>query len=429
MADIGDIVRVTVDRQTSAVTVAGFGLPLFLGLHKGFTSRYKEYGSVTEVAADFATTSNEYIAAQSFFGQETSINKIAIGRIDSTTATYTPVVTNSTNYVVTINTSTYTYPSDSSATAAEIVAGLIALINAGSEPVTASGTTTLVLTQDVAGVPFFAKASTNLTPVFATTETFADALTAVQLESNDWYGLTAYTRTKADQLAIAAWAQAADKLYGTASTDANIINQTLSADTTSAAVALRAAGYDRTFLIYSADAAKFPEAALFGSELARKPGAATWMFKALAGITRDSLTKTQITNANAKNVNVYIERAGLNMTQEGKTCEGTYIDIIRDIDSLKSNIEVAIFSRLYNLPKISYTDNDIAIIESELRAVVQTAINDKILADDPAPVIVVPKARDVSANDRANRVLPNITITARIAGAIHYCDVLLTVTV
>lgn len=70
--------------------------------------------------------------------------------------TLTPTAANSTAYTVTINGTNHTITSDGSATAAEIVTDLIAAINGGIEAsyVTASGTSTLIITSDVAGLPF-----------------------------------------------------------------------------------------------------------------------------------------------------------------------------------------------------------------------------------------------------------------------------------
>lgn len=422
MAAIDDIVNVVIDRQTTAITAAGFGLPLFLGLHKGFTQRYKEYGSLSEVGTDFATTSNEYIAAQRFFGQEISVRKIAIGRQDSTTVTYTPTVANSAVYSVTLNGTLFTFTSDVSATAAEIVTGLTTAINAGSEPVTASGTSTLILTADVGGVAFSVKASTNLVPVYATTETLTEALDDVQLESNDFYGIVCYSHVKADALEVAAWAEANLKLFGTSTSDATVINSTFDADTTSVAKALNALSYNRTFGFYSAEAAKYPEAAMFGGELAREAGKGNWKFKQLTGIAVDNLTSSQQANAKAKKWNTYVPRAGVNMTQEGWVVSGVFIDEVRDIDKYKSDIQTALYSTLINVPKVKYEDRDIAIIESELRATTQTAVNDGILKADPAPVIFIPRVIDIPVNDRANRVLPDITITCYTAGAVNFID-------
>lgn len=430
MADIGNIVNVTVDRQTSPITVAGFGLPMFLGLHRGFTERYREYSSASAVGQDFSTTSPEYKAAQAFFGQAVSINKIAIGRRDSGIVTYTPVVANSQTYSVTLNGTLFSIPSDVDATATEIVTALTAAINGGSEPVTASGTTTLILTADVVGVPFSVKATTNLTPVYTpSAETITEAFDAVKLENNDWYGMALYSHVKADQLEAMAWSQANLKLFGTSSSDTNIVDQSATVDVTSIASAAKAASYDRSFIIYSADAASYPECALFGGELARDAGKATWAYKTLRGITVDNLTETQRTNALAKNCNVYISYAESSYTEAGKTCEGTFIDIIRDIDQYKSDIQVAVISRFFNLPKVPQTEVGAAIIQSELIATTRRAINSGILADDPAPVIFVPKVLDISTNDRANRILPDITITARIQGAFQYADIAITVTV
>ncbi len=422
MAAIDDIINVVIDRQTTAITAAGFGLPLFLGLHKGFTQRYKEYGSLSEVGVDFATSSNEYIAAQRFFGQEISVRKIAIGRRDSTIVTYTPTAENSATYSVTLNGTLFSFISDVSATATEIVTGLIAAINAGAEPVTASGTTTLVLTADVGGVPFSVKASNNLVPVYATTETFTEGLDAVQLESNDFYAVVSHSQVKADVLEVAAWVEANAKMYGTSTSDTTVINTTLSADTTSVAKALNTLGYNRTFGFYSAEAAKYPEAAMFGGELSREAGKATWKFKQLVGIAVDNLTSAQQSNAKAKKWNTYVPRAGVNMTQEGWMSSGVFIDEIRDVDKFKSDIQTSLYSTLINVPKIKYTDKDIAIIESELRAATQTAVNDGILKGDPAPIIFIPKVIDIPVNDRANRVLPDITITCYTAGAVHFVD-------
>lgn len=426
MADINDIVNVVISNNTTAITVAGFSLPLFLGLGKGFTERYKEYGSLAEVGVDFASTSNEYIAAERFFGQESSIDKIAIGRQDSTIVTYTPTVVNSATYSVTLNGVLFSYISDASATAAEIVTGLISAINAGAEPVTASGTTTLILTADVGGVPFSTKATTNLVPVYSTTETITDALTAVQSESNDFYGIVLHSHTKADQLLGAAWAQANDKLFGTSSTDTNIINQTEVSDTTSIATALKANSYGRTFLFYSAEAAKYPEAGLFGSQLALPAGQATWNFKTIVGVASDNLTTAQRSNAMAKFCNIYVPRAGVNSTEEGRTSTaGGYIDTVRNLDQFKSDIQVDLFSLLVNNDKLAYEDADIAVVEGALRARAQKAVDAKILASDPAPIIIVPKAADVSVNDRAIRLLPDVKVQARVAGALHYIDILL----
>ena len=69
-------------------------------------------------------------------------------------------------YTQTINGTAYTFVSDGTPTATEVVTGLKALINAdGPQPVTATGTTTLILTADSVGVDFTNSTSSNMSTV------------------------------------------------------------------------------------------------------------------------------------------------------------------------------------------------------------------------------------------------------------------------
>lgn len=61
---------------------------------------------------------------------------------------------NSDTYTLTINGVDYTFPADGSATTPEIAAGLVALINAGTEPVLASGSDTPLLVESKIDAPF-----------------------------------------------------------------------------------------------------------------------------------------------------------------------------------------------------------------------------------------------------------------------------------
>jgi hypothetical protein len=330
---------------------------------------------------------------------------------------------------VTINGTAFNYISDSDATANEIVAGLIALINADVPlPVTASGTTTLILTGD-SGVDFSAKASTNLVPVYATTESLTDALNAVMLENNDWYGLMCYSHVKADQLEVAAFAQSSRKFYVTSDDDANIINQSQSADTTSVAKAFQTNAYDRATVGYGGNAdVQYPEAAYLGVMFGFAPGAATMEFKALSSITVDNLTENQVSNATAKNAFVYIPRGGVNTIHSPKMGDGTWSDIIRDLDAAASDIQVSVYRVLIANPKIPMTNRGISVIESAVRDSVLRSASAGIFDPDDITVIV-PKITEISANDRALRKLTGIKVIAKMAGAVHYVEVDLSATI
>lgn len=419
MPTIDNYVNVVIDRQTQAVTQQGFGLQMFLGLGKGFTGRYKVYSSLSEVAVDFNTDAPEYKAAATAFGQEISADQFAIGRQKSDVATLAPVVANNTTYSVIINGTTFNFTSDASATATEIVAGLTAVINAdGPLPVTASGTTTLILTPDVADTAYTLKKSDNLSVVYTATETLSAALAAIKLVNNDWYGLSCYSHVAADILAVAAVAEAEKKLYGASSSDAGIKSD-VGTDTTSIAYSLKAAAYERTFLLFSGVAnSVYPECGWLSQILVSEPGSYQGAFKTLNGVTVDSLTTSEYNNVLAKYANVYVSVAGVNHTYNGRVSSGEWCDVVRDLDYLEARLKEDIFSTFVRISKIPFTQRGANIIENEVRKRLQLAVDAGILADDTGFTVTVPNVLNVAANDRANRFLPDVKFTARIAGAI-----------
>jgi hypothetical protein len=131
------------------------------------------------------------------------------------------------------------------------------------------------------------------------------------------------------------------------------------------------------------------------------------------------LTTTESLNARNKDANTYEAIAGVNITREGTMASGEFIDVIRGVDWLHARLQERIYSRLVNLDKIPFTDAGIAIIEAEVRAQLQTGIDNGFLTANPAPTVTVPLAADVSANDKASRLLPDIEFTAYLAGAVH----------
>lgn len=141
---INDIITINITRETAKLTRAGFGTPLVFGEHAKFDlgELARVYNNITAVAEDFATSDEEYKAAAKLFGQEVSPTQIIIGdrganAIQKMTATV-DTVENNTDYYAYINGTEFKITSDADATAIEIAGLLVAAINGGSEPVTAT---------------------------------------------------------------------------------------------------------------------------------------------------------------------------------------------------------------------------------------------------------------------------------------------------
>lgn len=443
------IVNVNISRQTATISQAGFGTPLILGPNKS-AAGVGSYSSLTDVLAEpgITTGTDEYKAALAAFSQSPKPTTVKIGKSLSKVAqvdTITPTAVNTTHYIVTITpdhavAQVFDYTSDGSTTVSEIVAGLIALINASATypaGVTATGTTTLILTANVAGQPFSTAVNTNQVLVHTTANVgVVESLANLSLNyDDDWYGLITTFRTDADIMQQAAYIEGVFKIFGVS--NAASANYDI-ASTTDIPYRLKAAAYFRTWFEHSGDTANFPEAGLFGRCLPLTPGSETWAMKTIAGQTVDRLTGTQITALKSKNANYYVPVGGINITLDGKVAGGEYIDVIRLIDLLRARMQEEIFGSITQGDKLPFTNGGISVIESDVAGVLKSNQKTGGIAPDEVDAngnIVrgystsFPKVSDISANDRAARLLTGGTWLARIAGAIQAALINGTVTV
>jgi hypothetical protein len=260
-------------------------------------------------------------------------------------------------------------------------------------------------------------------------ETWVEAMTAIRNYNDEWYGLVITSRVEADVLAVAGWVETQIKIFGTSSDDIGILD---AGDVGDIVSQLQDLGYARTFAFYHDEVDQYVEAALFGKQLPKDPGTESWKFKTLAAVTADQLTESQALAALDKGANLYQSIGGVSITREGNMVEGEFIDIIHGVDWLQARMTERIYSRLVNLPKVPYTDGGIAVVESEIRGQLQDAQTVGFIAGDtldeqdhvvPAFTITVPRAADVPANDKAERVLNGVSFNATLAGAIHAVNV------
>ena len=437
--DIEQIVNVTISRQTTAVTQAGFGVMMFLGKHKVFNELSRSYPDSASLITDgFNSTDKEYIAASEYFSQDIAPTSILIGRQetdDLQTLTFGAASAGGEVYTLVAKSGidaeeTFIYTSSGAETAAVVASGMTLLVNAsGTLALTMDDTAvdgTATITTDVATVPYTLKLTGAITVALSTTQTFTDAVTAVN-EDGAFYGLSSYSHVAATITELSVWANANKKIYGYSTADAATKLTTV----TDTMATLQASSYDRSFGLFGgnagvdeADATEYPESAWMGNRFPTPPGSSTWMFKTLNGITVDKMSTIESTNIRDKNGNTYETIGGVNITREGKMASGEYIDVIRGVDWLESRMEERIYGRLVNLEKIPYTNAGIAIIENEIRAQLQEGIAAGVLDGERGYTVTVPRISEISANDRANRILPDIKFEAFLAGAIHRTTIL-----
>ncbi len=449
MANIDRIVNVQIALNTTGISTEGFSTLLCVGPHMYGLTRVSTYTDVNQMIDDgFSADDALYRMVSAAFAQTPSPAQVKVGRqqVDGftvsvgqlgATSTYTMTIGN----VLadgTIREKEYTY-TNSSGSESDILKGLLQAITGDSDSVLTDNEeqageetlTQLHLEAKNPGTAFSVKVTSNLTvSMDATTEDIADTMAAVVASDSDFYGVALASRDDADILAMAAWAESNEKLFGTATAADGAKNSEITNDIGSQ---LQAKNYYRTFWFYHALAAtEYPECAIMARCFSINPGGETWANKQLSSITTDSLSETEALAVQGKNGNTFEPFRNISITQNGKVAAGEWIDVIRFRDWLAEEIKVNVFNLLINRDKVPYTDAGIAAIESQIRAALTLGQTRGGIAPTEYDengnqnlgfTISVPLSSSISPNQKALRILNDVKFTARLAGAIHVVNI------
>jgi len=430
MSLVDEIVQLTITVQDAALTADGFGTPLIMAHHSVYGPELvRSYSSTTAMTDDgFAATDPAVLTAAKIFSQNPKVSSIKVGKRSSTPSAQSIVMTvdsavNGQLYTVNINGTDFDFTAVT-AVAADIAAGLVSAINLGAEPVTATDNLdgTFDLDADVAGDIF--TLAVNSRTLLQYNDQTADAgiaadYAAIKSEDSDFYGVLLEYCATAEVTALAAAVEADRKLFLAETAD----QSTLDADSGCLGEVLSLAGYHRTSLIWSGSPQDSAGSAWMGNRFPSDPGSSTWAFKSLAGVTVDTLTDTERGNLEGNSVNYYVQAKGLSLTIGGYAASGRFLDITRGIDWLFSRLQERILSLLANTEKVPYTDAGVALVENSVRAQLREAVSQGVLAGDPEPTVSTPLVASVSSVDRANRLLPDVTFSGQLAGAIHSIEI------
>lgn len=441
VAELSEVVEVNISQQTQAVSQAGFGVPLVLGVHTRFAERIRFYTSIDGMAGDgFLTADDEYKAASAMFAQTPSPSRIAIGRREANVAKVMTItldadlITGNT-IAATVNGSAVAQAFDTSHlnTMNAFAAAIDAVEGVASAVVGGVGNRIITVTAEpgyelsITGASVSGGASQAGVTLATTTagKTAASELDLVVAASNDWYALLLTSRLDADQLTAAAWTEPRRKILLVLVDEA----AAYAATTTDVGAKLEDKTYHRTAWAYHHAPAEFMEAAWAGAVLPLDPGSETWAYKTLAGVAASTLTTTQSQNVRTlKKGNTYETMAGVNITRDGQMASGRFIDQTRFIDWLEARLQEGVFALLIANPKIPYTDNGVSLVEAKVREVLAAGVAAGGI-DPDSITVTVPRVASINVNDRAARILPGVKFSCRLSGAIHKITINGTVTV
>lgn len=471
---IADVISVSITRETLFPTIEGFGTILIVGttvsaIHHG--ERVRFYTSIADVGSDFASSDEEYIAATAAFSQNPKPARIAIGFVLEADAkgfmrggaaalfsVFEPITDGSFTISidgVSADLTLINFASDASLAdvAATLQVALRAIGGGGGfdactvsdesgrlqiESGTAGATSTVsALTPEGSGTDLSGPGFINALMSVATIVdgvSYVDLIsemTAIEARNDDWYGLalTRDLKSVTNYQNVASWVEARKKLF--AAFDDSLI--ALDAGSVlDLGFLLKASGYVRTFVHWNHDEGTYPEI----SELARLatvdyeiPNAAiTLKFQQLPGIAAITVSTSERTALLGKNYEIYVQRGGVTMTEQGKTCSGEFIDVIHGVDWIGDTIAIRVFGELYvESNKVAMTDSGVARLQSKVKEVLDTATDANLIATDfnddgelqPSYTISTTAILNHPQAQRALRIGPPITFRGRLSGAIH----------
>ncbi|WP_313506904.1 DUF3383 family protein [Kosakonia sacchari] len=295
-------------------------------------------------------------------------------------------------------------------------------------------------------------AKTLATGETGTVETLLQAVNAL-MDYNSWYGLHLAVPdgdypVDAEIINVAAAIEAAtvSRIFGITTDEADTL---VAATTTDLASKLKAAKYSRTFIQYSTSsryAALSAFARAFTVDFTASNTTITLKFKQEPGVTYETLTTPQANNLEAKNCNVYVYYENdTAILEQGVMSNGDFFDERHGLDWLQNAVQTADFNTLYtSTTKTPQTDAGTTTRMANIEVVLDKAVNNGLFAPgkytgDPIGQLstgdyltkgyytYAESVDDQLQTDREARKGVPIQVAGKLAGAVHYGSVAITV--
>lgn len=263
-----------------------------------------------------------------------------------------------------------------------------------------------------------------------------------------FYGLTVLGTTDLQTIDISNFIEAANNkhIFAVSTTEAGVI---VAASTSDIAAQLKALNLKRTLVQYSSVnpyAAVSLLARILTTDYNANNSVITLMYKQEPGIVAELLSATEIGVLESKNANVFVAyNNNTAIVEQGKMCNGYFVDEVTGTDWLALEIQNDIFNALYtSTTKIPQTDSGVHVLITLAENACAKGVINGLLApgiwnaggfgslsqgDFMAKgfYVYASSVNDQSTAQRALRKSPPIQVAAKLAGAIHNVDVIINV--
>lgn len=283
-------------------------------------------------------------------------------------------------------------------------------------------------------------------------ETLLQAVNAL-MDYNSWYGMHLTLPevdypSDADIIPVSAAIEAAtvSRIFAISSDETDILSSSVDTDISSK---LKAAKYSRTFIQYSSTsryAALSAFARAFTVDFNGSNTTITLKFKQEPGVTYETIGTSQANALEGKNCNVYVYYENdTAILEQGVMANGDFFDERHGLDWLQNTVQTADFNTLYtSTTKIPQTDAGTTTRIANIEKVLDQAITNGLFAPGTwtgGPIgqlntgdtltkgyyIYAQNVDDQLQPDREARRGVPIQVAGKLAGAVHYGSVAITV--
>ena len=452
--------------------------------------RIREYSTLDEVTDDFDTSTPEYLAADLFFSQSPQPSILYIGRWAETPtnaalvgAIFTPTqqpglltmleavsdgafdiaIAGSPHHVLALD---FTGITNLNGAASIINTNLAPTANCiwnGQQFIITTSATGVSATLGYATTPT-GGSGTDISSMLGLSQTSGASAPAngalaetalagaVALRAHpEWYGLQFAVATPladADHIAIAQFIEGCDPIgiYGYTTQETSAFDPTQTDDLPSQ---LKSMLLQRTFGQYSSSS-PYAVASMYGRaftvDFEANDTMVTLKFKQEPGVTGEQLTETAAQALRSKNLNVFAFFSnGAAIIQQGVMAGGFFFDERQGMDWQANRIQNDVFNVLYtSLTKIPQTDSGVHILVATVTNSLIQGVNNGLIAPgqwnasgfgqlkqgDALPLgfyVYAPLVASQSQANREQRIAPTIQCAMKLAGAVHFADVVVNV--
>ena len=281
----------------------------------------------------------------------------------------------------------------------------------------------------------------------ASSETCVQALSACRLENFEWY-VAILTDDMVEKTEISELKNVADFIEGASpeSMFALNIDKTLVDSSKDQQIIdeIAKGNYQKTFIQWDnneSNAGKTAVAGIIGYALGynkRVSSSFTLAYKTVAGLISNEITFTKLYELLNNNVNVYVRQGYYyNLFRQGTMSNGDRFDEVYYIDMLVNDLRNEIMNTLIGYPKIPQTEAGLNILTTSISQILDNYVDIQFIQPGVwlgTPVlnltygdtlsqgylIVFDSLDNQVSSDRVDRIAPNCYICCKLAGAIEY---------